>query len=496
MKLNSLYIEEFKILKKFNINFKKDISIFIGINGSGKSTILEAIAWIFRCAHLTFVESRKENTTFAFKISYTLSLKSDWIERSNEDLLLKEIENVNVTISTESTENISDFSLILETDHENLTRNQLIDIYGIDKLLPQNILVYYSGWFETMEWLCREHEVIYKDRLRETAKSTERGFSVLNPLPMLYIQKIHFEILLASLFSFEYNTDLDKFFDGLQIIKEKSSTVSLIIKKREWAKGENEESFWGAKGILAQFLFLCRDRSLSKVSFDSESNQYIFVFTIDNWYKLREEYVEEKKLFYILHMLHSSEMLVGVQVLLTKEEHNISHEGLSEGEQQLITIRGINELLIETNTLLLLDEPDTYLHPSWQRMFIEFIIQLIEKNDNVKSQYVICTHSPQLLSNANPEKTEVQILENGETVKITPKYYGKDISTILFEMMGVERRNRTVTQEISKLFVLIEDEKIEEAKEQLKKLSDLLGEDDPAITNAETQLNYLEDSLQ
>jgi predicted ATP-binding protein involved in virulence len=110
------------------------------------------------------------------------------------------------------------------------------------------------------------------------------------------------------------------------------------------------------------------------------------------------------------------------------------------------------------------------------------------------SQFLITTHSPQLLSNANPEKSEVQIMEDGEIVKITPKYYGKDISTILYEMMGVERRNKKVAKALSILFNMIEDEELENSKTEYKKLSDLLGEDDPAIVRAKTQLDYLEES--
>ena len=43
MKINFLHIDNHKLLKEFSIDFEKDISILIGINGSGKSTILESI---------------------------------------------------------------------------------------------------------------------------------------------------------------------------------------------------------------------------------------------------------------------------------------------------------------------------------------------------------------------------------------------------------------------------------------------------------------------
>ena len=147
------------------------------------------------------------------------------------------------------------------------------------------------------------------------------------------------------------------------------------------------------------------------------------------------------------------------------------------------------------NTLFLFDEPDTYLHPSWQRNFIENINELANNSEFINSQFLITTHSPQLLSNAEPTSSDVQIMEDGEIVKVTPKYYGKDISTILYEMMGVERRNIKVVKLLSILFNLIEDEKLDNAKLEYNRLAELLGEDDPAIIRAKTQLDYLQESL-
>ena len=68
MKLNSLYIDDYKLLKNFSIKFSKDVSIIIGINGSGKSSILETIAQIFSDAVLN------QKSKFGFKIDYELSI--------------------------------------------------------------------------------------------------------------------------------------------------------------------------------------------------------------------------------------------------------------------------------------------------------------------------------------------------------------------------------------------------------------------------------------
>jgi len=70
MQLKRLFIKDYKILKDFTIefpyDFQKYISVFIGANGSGKSTILEVIAQIF--SNVLNVEKSK----FGFELEFTL----------------------------------------------------------------------------------------------------------------------------------------------------------------------------------------------------------------------------------------------------------------------------------------------------------------------------------------------------------------------------------------------------------------------------------------
>jgi predicted ATP-binding protein involved in virulence len=44
--LKRLYIHNYKCLVNFEINFDKDISLFLGANGSGKSITQKAVALI------------------------------------------------------------------------------------------------------------------------------------------------------------------------------------------------------------------------------------------------------------------------------------------------------------------------------------------------------------------------------------------------------------------------------------------------------------------
>lgn len=77
----------------------------------------------------------------------------------------------------------------------------------------------------------------------------------------------------------------------------------------------------------------------------------------------------------------------------------VSPDHISSGESEIIclAIECITYVVLGSarGLLLLLDEPDVYLHPDLQVKFIEFLIELI--NEFTKTQVIIATHSTAIL---------------------------------------------------------------------------------------------------
>jgi len=494
MRISSLYIDDHKILKDFTIDFEKNISILIGINGSGKSTILESIAQIFSDSILS------EKSKFGFKLRYELRLEN----------ILEQ--------SATTSEFITNY-IIVELSADKKDREILQKVFILDKVLekkddierefgdfnkifPSNIVIYYSGLSDIMKNICTPHDHILSRQYREGVTNIFH--------PFLYFEPALFDIILISLLSYEYG-DIPIYLTERSKI-EGLKSIQIRLKKPTWAK-QKLDKWWGARGEVKSFLdflslkaegldyqeILLTDKFASKgnVVIEAFGDEFLIITIIEQekLFEIREYFTEEKSFFKILNTLYVDGFWDGASFSFKKEEGgNVRYFSvLSEGERQAIIIKGLTELVSSENTLFLFDEPDTYLHPSWQRNFIEEIVDFVENNFNILSQFMITTHSPQLLSNANANKSEVKIMEDGEIVKITPKYYGKDISTILYEMMGVERRNRYISERLSKLFNLIEDEELESAKKEFNSLSELLGDDDPAIVQSGIQLEYLEE---
>lgn len=77
---------------------------------------------------------------------------------------------------------------------------------------------------------------------------------------------------------------------------------------------------------------------------------------------------------------------------------------LSDGEHQLLHSLGLCLLFRETNSLFLLDEPETHFNPDWRANFITRLRQCLPDAGDVGQEMLITTHSPFLISDSEPDK--------------------------------------------------------------------------------------------
>ncbi|EUB76870.1 AAA ATPase [Pseudomonas sp. GM41(2012)] len=118
--------------------------------------------------------------------------------------------------------------------------------------------------------------------------------------------------------------------------------------------------------------------------------------------------------------------------------------------------------LAETVGIIIIDELDIHLHPSWQRSIVAAL-----KSAFPKVQFIAASHSPQIIGSLKPE--EVIVLNNGDGShpRVT---YGLDSSSVLEEVMDVSQREPKIEALLSKLFSTLEDNDLKKAKVQLEAL--------------------------
>ncbi|UXZ44376.1 restriction system-associated AAA family ATPase [Pseudomonas soli] len=113
---------------------------------------------------------------------------------------------------------------------------------------------------------------------------------------------------------------------------------------------------------------------------------------------------------------------------------------LSDGEHQLLHSLGLCLLFRDTNSLFLLDEPETHFNPDWRASFISRLRQCLPNSRAVGQEMLITTHTPFLISDSKPDKVLVFAKDktNGSVSISQPGYntLGASINKITMNTFG------------------------------------------------------------
>jgi predicted ATP-binding protein involved in virulence len=141
-------------------------------------------------------------------------------------------------------------------------------------------------------------------------------------------------------------------------------------------------------------------------------------------------------------------------------------------------------VLKRTPGVVLIDELDVHLHPKWQRRVARDL-----KETFPGIQFGCTSHSPQVIGELNPE--EIRLL-SGNDVTTPTRSFGIDSSRVLEELMDAKPRDELVADLLSRLFGLIDREDFDGARNLLPEVESKLGPDDPELTRARTLMTFLE----
>lgn len=135
--------------------------------------------------------------------------------------------------------------------------------------------------------------------------------------------------------------------------------------------------------------------------------------------------------------------------------------------------------------VVLIDEIELHLHPAWQRRALSAL-----RNTFPKCQFVVTTHSPQVLSEVPNEA--VVLVHDFQFVRPSAPTAGRDSNAILTEVMGTTERPSEKLEEIRQVSSLIDEGKLAAAREKLDELSFSLSELDREVVGLRTMLHFLD----
>ncbi len=97
---------------------------------------------------------------------------------------------------------------------------------------------------------------------------------------------------------------------------------------------------------------------------------------------------------------------------------------------------GMN-VIEQTDGIILIDEVDLHLHPAWQHRILGDLQEIFPR-----VQFIVTTHAPAVISSAKSEN--LVILKNYEVIDANVEIYGNDANSILRDIMGVSERNPVI----------------------------------------------------
>lgn len=164
----------------------------------------------------------------------------------------------------------------------------------------------------------------------------------------------------------------------------------------------------------------------------------------------------------------------------TELRFGIPVDRLSSGEIEVLVF--LASFLIEdySGGILLIDEPELHLHPAWQRVVLKAVCRLLPK-----TQVICATHSALVLSELPSDQVRLLKREGIIMTASAPEdSYGLDANRVLDELMGAPERPQEVKAGLRRLFVLIQEGKLAEAKKRAASLRKDIHAD-PALTKAD-----------
>lgn len=381
MRLKHIYISEYKNLKEFSLNLDGGsfIDVFVGKNGSGKSNFFEAIIEIFR--HIYEFDKEKVGPDFEYTIKY-------------------EIYGKETVIAWKAGKKLS--------------------INGNDRMtigktpLPDNVLIYYSGHNKTVTGLVDKYEESFGKRIKKADFDESRRF--------IGIGSEYKALLLAVLLMQKPENKTRLLIQNKLGISTIAQEVRLDLCRPSYAASTHydiedplADRYWKSEGITKTFL----DRLSSCIStmtsgpvrsegYFSNDDRYILYFDI---VKIQQEFsdLSGPELFRQFDNLKTLGMLADISISLNLAggiDASIVH--FSDGQFQSVYIYSIIELFKDRNCLILLDEPDAFLHPEWQ---FDFLKQVFEITDTASKKNHVLMSSHSAITLIPHDKNKIQFFD-------------------------------------------------------------------------------------
>ncbi len=416
MRIDEIQLKNFKNVGELTANFKPVVNLFVGINGSGKTGLLEALC--VAVGAFFGSQSQKLQRVIEFdEIKITGGLR----EPSTTVTAFNNIINKSWSRTIRRDTKTNDSKYIQPASNYG---KQFFDMFNnSDDRTVAPIIAYYSS------------QRLYKDAKKSQYQIYDPNVGRNNG----YIQCLEDKAIKPLLMEWLSNAVTRR--------------ATLQIKEINQIDNVLENVEQAIHLLLVDFLELPDDFSL-KVYPDSTYNNELF---------LQYDLADPLPLAYYSDGFRNLLFLI-IDIVWRASQLN-----------PWLAFRELKENIFG---VVMIDEIDLHLHPRWQGKAIGLLQTLFPH-----TQFFITTHSPTVV--ANFTNGQLYIIEQNQIFPCDEKYFGKEVNSVLKNILKAPDRHIETQAKLDTLFMLIDEEKENsEIDPLLNELIILLGKEDREIQRA------------
>lgn len=430
MYLEKLKLHNFRCYEKLEIEFNRQLTVLVGKNGSGKTTVLEAIAialgtWFvgFNIVNAKGINKRTDPLRKAYQIGATDDVQTQFpveieawgkIKESKDPTLhwKRELYTPTGTMTTKDAKEIVEYA----AEYQKAISEGRTDIY-----LP---IVAYYGTGRLWDYHRQKRIDVFK------VSSRTNG----------YIDCL----------------------DGTANVKLMMDWFQIMTINKYQRQEENLES-----NPELDTVYLAMEKCLKNLSGYSDVKIRYNMGTQE----LDVYYSEQDKQRMRIPLNQLSDGYKGMISLVADIAYRMATLNPQLG----------TEVLIKGDGVVLIDEVDLHLHPAWQQKVIDNLMDIFPK-----VQFIVSTHAPAIISSVKTDT--LRILSDKEVCLTDNQVYGKDVNSVMKEIMGVNDRPDQFVKLFEQFYRLLSEKKYDEAGAVLDKLDEDRGYHNPEIAKCRVKL--------
>ncbi|MCU0445096.1 MAG: restriction system-associated AAA family ATPase [Microscillaceae bacterium] len=433
MKLLRLQLfEKYRSLEPFQQRFPKhpllkdkqeiDPICLVGLNGCGKSNLLELIADIFYTVESSFLENLYSVDGKPYQAYANNKTKKEIFFEIEYEIKLNGIaQEIKISYPNTKARNHEFFIKNKDTNEFELISENQRDYLPL-------VIAYTSGMNELLSMPFLELQDYYARQVTHQVKKGDRKQEIAEPKLMMMDYETNIFILIANYLLSEQKAKIfDKFkgdIDSLRIqglssfrivVKLDKTRVGKVLLTQELEDYQENlrkcatTYYFDEKEQIWKYDFLINDatKALFKHYFKSSKNLFLALYKLNllNTLCIEKKYQNDLRKkrkkgqiikFPTIATLDKIFRVELVELILSKPNVRTEYMQISDGEHQFIHIVGGMIMFDEADTevLYLFDEPDTHFNPQWRT---EFFNQLQKVIEHFNKEIILTTHSPFIL---------------------------------------------------------------------------------------------------